>query len=255
MKKTVYIIFFCLLMIFAGATGACAHMMWLLPDDYTPSAGQEVNITLGFGHQFPKEVMERDGMVERVYAITPDGRVMEAEKKNTHTYVLTPETGGTYVLYAALNPGFMSTTTDGRKRGNRKTLDNVVSCFAFNFAAMTTIACEGKPFVLNEKKQLDLEIIPQQDPHQVNAGDTLAVKVVFENKPLAGASLSAVYAQSENNKPHTWDQETTTDKDGIARIKITTPGKWLFNAGHKFSYPDPEICDVMRYATTLTIEF
>ena len=180
---------------------------------------------------------------------------MEAEKKNTHTYVLTPETGGTYVLYAALNPGFMSTTTEGRKRGNRKTLDNVVSCFAFNFAAMTTIACEGKPFVANEKKQLDLEIIPQQDPNQINAGDTLAVKVIFENKPLAGASLSAVYAQSENNKPHSWDQETTTDKDGIARIKITAPGKWLFHAGYKFPYPDEKVCDLMRYATTLTLEF
>ena len=254
MKKYCCILFG-ILIILTGAGTASAHMMWLLPDDYTPTAGQAVTITLGFGHHFPSEVMERDGMVDRVYAITPDGREMEAEKKNTHTYVLTPKSGGTYILYAALNPGFMSTTTDGRKRGNRKTLDNVVSCFAFQFSAMTAISCDGKPGEFGKKNQLALEILPQQDPNQINAGDILAIKVVFENKPLAGASLSAVCAQSENNKPHSWDQETTTDKDGIARINITKPGKWLFNAGHKFSYPDPETCDDMRYATTMTFEF
>ena len=254
MKKYCCILFG-IVMILTGATQTNAHMLWLTPDDYTPSAGQTVTITLGFGHQFLKGVMERDGMVDRVYAITPDGRNVEAQKKNTSTYKFTPDTEGTYILYAAMNPGFMSTTTDGRKRGNRKTLDNVVSCFSFQFSAMTLLSCEGSSNVVNGNNQLALEVVPQKDPGQIKAGDTLALKVIFENKPLAGATLSAISANSEKTKPHAWDQETTTDKDGIARIKVTKPGQWLFNAGHKFSYPDPETCDDMRYTTTMTFEF
>ena len=62
MKKRCYITMVCLFMVLTWAAGASAHMMWLLPDDDTPAPGQAVNITLGFGHQFGNEVMERDGM-------------------------------------------------------------------------------------------------------------------------------------------------------------------------------------------------
>ena len=241
---------------FLAATAAQAHMFWLTPDNRVPKAGETVNLTIGFGHHFaPDAVMEKADRLERVYAVTPDGLEIDARAISPSTYTFIPEIEGDYSIYAAMKSGCMSTTTEGRKMGNRKTLSNVVSCFGFKMSAMTSLTCGNGSGGDFEKDVLTVEIIPQKDPATVKVGDILPLLVLYQGKPLAGAELAASGVNSEKEKDQSWDQETETGADGIAHIKISAAGPWLFSARNKIPYSDPEACDEMIYSTTLTLDF
>lgn len=245
-----------LVFFFLAATAAHAHMIWLTPDNRAPRAGETVTVTLGFGHHFsPDEVMEKADRMERVFAVGVDGKELEAKCVNPSTYVFTPETDGPHAVYAVMKSGCMSTTTAGRKMGDRKTLEGVVSCFGFKMAAMTNVACGNGAGPEFGKNVLDLEIIPRKDPSAVRVGETLPVLVLFQGKPLAGAEVSALGSRCRRDEGKDWDQELKTGDDGVAVIKITESGPWLISARHKIPYADPTECDDMTYNTTLTLDF
>lgn len=241
---------------FVAASAANAHMIWLTPDNSSPAPGDTVTITLGFGHHFsPDEVMEKEGRMERVYAVTPDGREIDMKSVTPSTYTFMPETEGPYAVYATMKSGCMSTTTTGRKMGNRKTLEGVVSCFGFEMSAMTTVGCGPDAGTEFGKDMLMVDIIPQKDPAAVKIGDVLPLLVLYQGKPLASATLSAMGAGCKLKEDQSWDQEVETNADGVAQVGIRVAGPWLFSVRHKIPYADPETCDEMMYSTTLALDF
>jgi len=227
----------------------------LTPDNHQPKPGETIRITIGFGHHYPQGVMDKEGMVDRVYAVTPEGTQIDAETLSPSTYTLTTATEGTYRLYAALNPGFVSNTTEGRTVGNKKTLSNVVSCFAYRIAAMTLVTCGDKPQENFKKGVLDLEVIPRKDTDGHHDPHTTTLQVFFQGKPLAGAQVMAACSGRPSASEHSEPLKTTTDADGMAKIKRTGGGSWLFTARHKLPYPDTDECDEYSYSTSLTLDF
>lgn len=255
MKRLNWLIAICVVYCMTAAT-ANAHMIWLTPENHNPNPGQSVEVILGFGHHFsPDEVMKKDDRMERVYAVAPDGGKIDLKAVNTATYTFTPEKKGAYAIYAAMKSGCMSTTTQGRKMGNRKTLENVVSCFGFQMAAMTPVTCGPAAEVNFDKNALTVEVLPQKRIDQVKVGDRLPLLVLYQGKPLADATLCAVGRNCKLTKDQSWDQEIKTDADGRATVTITEAGPWLFSIRHKIPYSDPEACDDMMYNTTLTLDF
>ncbi|MFH2065362.1 MAG: DUF4198 domain-containing protein [Pseudomonadota bacterium] len=238
------------------AAAANAHMLWLTPENNNPKPGQPLTVIIGFGHHFaPDEVMKKADRMEQVYALAPDGAKIDLKAVNASTYTFTPQVNGPYVIYASMKSGCMSTTIEGRKMGNRKTLENVVSCFGFQMAAMTTVTCGPVSDVKYEQNALTVEVIPRKNPDQVKVGDHLPMLVLYQGKPLADATLSAVGSNCKLAKEQSWDQEVKTDADGVAIVKITAGGPWLFSVRHKIPYSDPETCDDMMYNTALTLAF
>ncbi len=245
-----------LICFFVAPSAANAHMIWLTPDNSASKPGDTVTVTLGFGHHFsPEEVMEKEGRMERVCAVSPDGTEIDLKAVTPSQYTLTPETAGAYAVYATMKSGCMSTTTTGRKMGNRKTLEGVVSCFGFEMSAMTTVLCGEGAGTGFGKDMLTVDIIPQKDPAAVGVGDVLPLLVLYQGKPLTGATLSAVGAGCKLTEDLSWDQEVETNADGIAQVGISVSGPWLFSVRHKIPYADPEACDDMVYSTTLTLDF
>jgi uncharacterized GH25 family protein len=255
MKKYALPIIVCFTLVMAGQT-AQAHMLWLTPEKAAAAAGEPIRITIGFGHHFsPEEVMEKEDRLERVYAVAPDGREIDAQPVNPSTYIFTPDKEGAYAIYAAMKSGFMSTTTTGRKMGNKQTLDGVLSCFAFKMAAMTSVSRGTGSGANFSGKALDLEIIPQKDPKSVKVGDSLPLLVMFQGAPLADAEVGAVGANSKKEKDQDWDQQVKTDAKGMANIAINVDGAWLFSVRHKIPYAVADICDDSVYSTTVTLNF
>ena len=254
--KTAKWILMALICFFVAASAAGAHMLWLTPDKHSPAPGDAVTVTLGFGHHFsPDEVMEKEDRMERVYAVSPDGTEIDLKAVTPSQYTFTPETEGPYAMYATMKSGCMSTTTTGRKMGNRKTLEGVVSCFGFEMSAMTTVRCGGGAGTGFGKEMLTVDIIPQKNPATIKTGDTLPLLVMYQGKPLAGATLSAVGEGCKLAEDQSWDQEVETNADGVAQVGISVAGPWLFSVRHKIPYADPEACDDMMYSTTLTLDF
>lgn len=68
-----------------------------------------------------------------------------------------------------------------------------------------------------------LEIIPQSNPYNLQRGDVLQVRVLFEGKPLSDVQVSA-YNSSEGK---IGIQTARTDGDGMAAFKLDKSGDWL----------------------------
>jgi len=260
MKKYTLTTALSLMAFFLMAASAQAHMLWLTPDNTSPAPGETVTLTIGFGHHYPQGEMEKAGRLQRVYAVYPDGSEIDCQALSPSTYTFTPEQKGTYWLYAAMKPGFVSNTTQGRSLGNKQTLENVVSCFAFRISAMTPIRCGDGQWRPAKADAYELEVIPADDPAKIAKGDMIAMKVLFKGKPLAGASVIPAAADAEHPQGHDQGHDhgsdaVETDADGIARIKLTSDGPWMFTARHKMPYPNKELCDTFSYCTSLTFDF
>lgn len=261
MKKYGFITTLSLLIACFFPLSAQAHMLWLTPDNTSPEPGESVRITIGFGHHYPEGKMEKADRLKSVHAVSPDGSKIECQALTPATYTFTPDQKGTYWLYAAMKPGFVSNTTKGRKPGNKETLENVVSCSAFRMSAMTPIRCGEADWQAAKSEAHELEIIPAENPAAISKGDTIVLKVRFQGEPLAGASVSpaaASHGKHDHGHGHGHNhghEAVETDADGIARIQLSTDGTWLFTARHQRPYPDEEICDSFAYITSLTLDF
>jgi nickel transport protein len=87
-----------------------------------------------------------------------------------------------------------------------------------------------------------LDLVPQENPFDLKAGDTLPVKVVYGDKPLAGAEV-----EGDDEKV------TTTDSEGIARVPLKK-GRIVISVDHRVPLTDDPDADFVSVTTTLTIE-
>ena len=150
-----------------------------------------------------------------------------------------------------MKPGFVSNTTTGRKLGSRKTLDNVVSCFAYRIMADTLVCCgsSGKDGI--DATNESLEIVPLQNPAEMDNGGKLPVKVLFEGKPLSGVAVTATRAGLDKEDT----VKAATDGKGMATLQLPHEGPWMLMARYKMPYPDKGECDEYSYCKTLTLQF
>jgi uncharacterized GH25 family protein len=68
-----------------------------------------------------------------------------------------------------------------------------------------------------------LELVPERDPTQVQAGDRFGVQLLWRGEPLADL---AVIAAAARGRPI----EVTTDANGRAMFTMDRPGPWLIKA-------------------------
>ena len=74
---------------------------------------------------------------------------------------------------------------------------------------------------------LTLELIPENDPLALAAGDELTVRAEWRGQPLPGLLLHAFRRGAEG------PQDTMrTDEAGRAKIRLDTPGTWLISGVH-----------------------
>ncbi len=85
----------------------------------------------------------------------------------------------------------------------------------------------GEPFVAQEDwaraMGAALEIIPEQDPTRLRAGDRLSVKVVREGTPLQNFALN--FTTADDSRDHV----VFTDLSGRAEVTLDATGRWLIH--------------------------
>jgi uncharacterized GH25 family protein len=66
---------------------------------------------------------------------------------------------------------------------------------------------------------LALEIVPEQDPTLLRAGESLTVVVLESGRPMPGFALAASDGRERRLQ--------RTDAEGRARVRLDRPGRWL----------------------------
>lgn len=250
--KKLFIILFCLMMVLATSS-VWAHMLWLNVDNYQPDVGESIRIEIGWGHKFPKDEPIKEGRLKRIYALNPQGHTIPLKQISEGQYELTVKQKGAYLVFAQINPGVYTKTTDGHKKQMKKGLDNAVKCVSYDMRAKAVINVGGQGQGLNQKADDLLEIVPLESPDRLQEGGLLPVEVLFHGKPLSRDYVYATYAGfSDANETYAF--ASMLNKEGQAGIKILKKGVWLVKIPYKLPYPDPEECDEYFYCSTLTFE-
>jgi uncharacterized GH25 family protein len=267
MKKRTFVVALCFILA-AIPYAAQAHMLWLNASNYAPKAGEAVSIEIGFGHHYPRDEVIKEGRLERVYAVDGSGKELSLEQVSTAVYKFIPPGEGAYEIIAVMKPGFVSKTTEGRKMGSKKECADAVDCFAFRMVATALISVGSPGAGLAGSGKNPLEVIALKNPRALKVGDAIPVKVTFHGKPVKGAKVQAATgeeapaakheqaqaAQAHGMDQH-WAQEVETDGDGVAMIKVTCGGPWMFTVNHEVPYEDKSECDRYSYRTSLTVGF
>jgi uncharacterized GH25 family protein len=239
------------------ASPAWAHDTWIVMQDYVVRPAAPAVLTIVSSH-LPvapaKDALARD-RVAKIAFVRPDGTELMAVDEKTEQYrtAAVLQTKGTYLAAAQQQGGFYSKTPDGSAPGKtKKDLPNVTSCrFSEKFAkALFTV---GGPGGSSFSRVLGhpMELVPQDDPAALKAGDTLRVKVLSSGKAAANTVVFGTYAGFSDN-PGTFAYTTSTDKDGIAKIKLIKNGLWLLLAKEESGYSDPSVCDKAAKSGSLT---
>ena len=183
---------------------AAAHNVWLNPANHFPQVGETVDIGIGWGHSYPAGRVDqemKDGRLEEILAVGPDGLPVELTKVSADLYQLKVEKAGAYLIAASVKSGFFTMTPKGRKFGDKKEVADAIKCTNYHIGAKTVLIAGGKAKNLEHVTGQTLELIPLTDPGNLNAGNAFSFKVLFEGKPVTGVSIKAKYAGfDEKNK-------------------------------------------------------
>ncbi len=259
--------------VFYGA--AHAHNLWLNPGNYFPEVGTTVDIGIGWGHKYPANRVDqevKDGRVEEIKAVDPDGKTIDLSKVSAALYQLKIEKPGAYLITAQIKPGFFTTTPEGRKWGNKKEIANPIKCTNFFIQAKTVLIAGNSDKNLGNAAGQPLEVIPLNNLERMKSGDALRIKLLFDGKPLPDAKVRATYAgfETEDIAPHQpaakekkedkrghhrhFPVETVTDGQGKAVLPIQKPGFWMVMLSHRCPYADAGTCDEYMYNMAVTFE-
>ncbi len=230
------------------STGADAHETWILPSAFSVAPGTALDVTLSTGSAFPTpqigtapddvtytRLRQRHGMVE----LTDRSRAEHALQLRVPAL-----REGVAVVYALLPPApvqlsltqvaqyfdEVKATNEVRAQWAAQRRQQATWAESFTKQAKTCIrvasstSTKAKP-VNDDGCQravgLPLEIVPLESPFALRAGQSLRVRLLWQGKPLAGASVGQVIEPAPDRT------FVTTDAQGVARIALDRAGRAL----------------------------
>ncbi len=239
---------------------AYAHYLWVNVDNFTPEAGEEITISMGWGHRFPEDEQLSASMLDELYIMDPQGKIIPLEIKPLgEEEIVSPvkiklERPGTHLVVAKIKPGFMTITTEGHELQSKKGLQKAIKGYCYRISAKAIINV-GQPFGNSFQKELNqrYQIIPLENPVNLKKDDYLSVKVILDGRPFSYSWVYATYAEFSPEQ-ESFAYTTRADKEGVANVKILTSGRWLLLTSNEIPYPDSEEADVYYFTNTLTFE-
>ena len=204
------------------ASAALAHEHWVDVTDYLPKLEDKIRVYITSGHSFPLgEFILGEKLLIDTKIITPERKEITYSTKEDKKGVkrLSDEialtaTGIYLVRFNLKKPQVKEPLYYAKSIIH---LSKVVIDKEFNPASYTLGSY--------------LEIIPQQLLTTLKKDDELTLKVLCDNKPLKETLEIGVKLPSEKpeDKPSAAEKNFTvkSDRDGIARLKISYPGKYL----------------------------
>jgi cobalt/nickel transport system permease protein len=214
------------------ASDLSAHEFWI------EQKGKD--FTLIYGHGMHREDFEATKVTE-VKAFDAKGKAIDVRReKRDKGLLLTPAVQPAVVL-VVIDNGYWSKTIYGWKNLPKRQASRVVEAIRslnYSKALISWSDITQKPLA-----DAKLDILPLKNPLELKAGDRLPLKVLYQGRPLPNVGVEGA--------DH--DTVATTDKDGIAQVKISK-GYQVITVTHKEPLNDDLDADFFSTTTTLTFE-
>ncbi len=261
-NKKIYLIALSLLFTVSLFSASYAHYLWLNVDDYTPEVGQEITVTLGWGHKFPETPKPpREELVRKIkfFILDPAGREIPIHSKIENGKLqpirLKFKKEGIYLIVGVVK-NYVTKTTDGyfyKPKNELKDKEIVYSKWSESTAI--AIISVGKPLrthlsLIPESK---LFIIPINNPSLLKEGEIFNAKVLFKNRPFRGWVYSTYEGFSNFKDTFAWT--TRTNINGVAKLKVLKRKNWLVKVETTEPFSDKSKSDFASYKCTLTFGF
>ena len=236
-----------------------AHEFWIAPVTAALTVGDTANLTLHVGEFFEGEVLgfsasQTVALRQYTAAGRKDLRALLPLRTALPALALPLTAAGTHLVAFDSQPNVISLSADkfhaylhdegldfiktqreaagsaekpGRERYRRfvKTLLQVAPATGTPEAPVPAPAADMTYATRPEQR---LEILPLVDPLQLMPGDSLAVRVLFEDKPLAGVLLKAWH----KHNGQTLVIRAKTSADGMASFNLPYSGAWMISGVH-----------------------
>ncbi len=230
-----------------SGTVAVAHDFWVQPTRFWIAPNSAVPTSLQVGHG--KDRTRWDSDIRRITAfrsIGPDGiKDHKAELRvgamdQDHPVKFGPP--GAYILY--LTTDHAQSELPGLRFNDYAKVEGLTAALAqrertgssdkpgrelYTRRAKVLIQV-GPPASVSDPKitrpvGLSLEIVPEVNPYAMNPGASLPVRILYEGKPLAGATVKL------NNLDFDFRpiEIRTSDQNGRALFKMPSSGTWQLN--------------------------
>jgi nickel transport protein len=214
---------------------AFAHHLWVEKE------GDK--FIIGWGHP-PKKDSYDPKKVKEVKAFDLKGKKVSLNIVDEKDRVYLVSNTDISMITVSFEGGYLVVTPEGKKRMTKPEAQKqgsqiVDSFYSLQFAK--SIFKSSK--IVTEPAGMKFEIVPLKDPLSIKEGENLAIKVLFEGKPLPGATI-----ETGNHK-----EVAKTNEKGVANIKIEGKGMQVILAKYRVPSSDPN-ADFISYTTVLTWE-
>ena len=241
-----------------AATPVHAHEFWFAPVTAALSVGDTARLTLQVGEFFGGDLVgfsaaNTVNLRQYTAAGSKDLRALLPLRTAVPALDLPLMTPGTHLVAFDSQPSMISLSADrfhaylhdegldfiktqreaagmaekpGRERYRRfvKTLLRVGN--APNGVESSALAAPDMTYATRVGQRL--EIMPLTDPLAMSPGDALGVRVMFDEKPLAGALLKAWHKHDDQ----TLTIRSISSADGSAKFNLPFSGAWMISVVH-----------------------
>ena len=241
-----------------------AHDMWLEPTTFFPEPGDIVGVGLRVGQDLLGDRMPRDpALINQFVVDDAEGRkpVVGRTGSDPAGFVRAAMPGLLVIGYRS-NPSVVEQTAEKFNQYLKEEgLDAIAALRASRGqtgAAREMFSRCAKSLVFSgpsDKTQGDrslgftLELVAEQNPYTMDAGQDLPVRLTYENRPLADALVVAINRANPAQK-----LTARSGKDGRVRFRLPRTGMWLIKAVHMVEAPAGANAEWASYWASLTFE-
>ena len=224
------------------------HEIWI---EKPKIKGNEVEFRLSYGHNMAVDgCPDAKSILSAVY--TQDKtRIIPALKsgKSGHLFKFKALKPGVYTAFVDMSPAiFSNLKKEGFKDGPKRLYKDVVYSGAWHQMAKEIFTVGEDGGYKAETTHAILDIVP--DGIAAKVGKDVVLTVYYEGKRLPGVEVKAISRKEGKEMA-----SVTTDKDGMAKIPMTTDGIWMFIVRHRDpSKGVPDQYDEAVFVTTMTME-
>jgi hypothetical protein len=242
-----------------------AHDLWIEPTTFAPATGQIVGLKLRVGQDLLGDPVPRNSsLIQQFIVEDTDGRkpVVGRDGGDPAVYVRVGAPGLLAVGYrsspSAVELGAEKFNQYLKEEGLEtiaalRARRNETSAAAHELFARCakSLVLSGSPGEAQGDRRLGftLELVAERNPYTIRDGDTLPVRLTYENHPLAGALVVAVNRLNPSEK-----MAARTGKDGRVRLRLRPGGMWLVKAVHMVPAPAGSNAEWLSYWASLTFE-
>lgn len=229
-------------------TPILAHDLWIEPTTFSPERGQIVGMKLRLGQDLLGDPVPRDpALINQFIVEDGSGRNSVYGRDGADPAgLLRVARPGLLIIGYHSNPSTVELTADKfNKYLKEEGLDAVAALRASRnetgASARELFSRCAKSLVLSgspSKTQGDrllgfpLELVAERNPYALRAGEDLPVRLVYKNRPLAGALVIAMNRLNPSEK-----LSARTDTTGRVRFRLRPGGMWLVKAVHMIPAP------------------